>query len=379
VATERSSRRVLLIFLLASVVVVGIVFRPLGAALFVAAVLAAALWPIQRWLTRLLRGRKSLAAGLVVASVVLLLLAPLVSLSAFMVKEAVEGMRFVSETVRAQGVEGLVTKLPGWTEGLARKLLERIPMEPGAALDETVRRQVDVRGGAAASAVSTAFAATGSLVFQAAMMLIALFFLLTEKEAVLRWIGELSPLRRGQTDELLGEIRKVSGAVIRATMVTAAVQAIAATVGYLIARVPHPVFFGAITFFIAFIPAVGAASVSLVAAGLLLATGHPWAALFLAIWGLVVVGLVDNVVKPLLIRGGVALHGVVVFFALIGGLAAFGAIGLLIGPLAVTLFIALFRIYRRDYPVGPAVQPWETLLEPPQRLPPTAPPPHQHA
>ena len=61
------------------------------------------------------------------------------------------------------------------------------------------------------------------------------------------------------------------------------------------------------------------------------------------------VGLANNVVKPLLMRGDAELDGAVIFFALIGGLASFGAIGLLIGPLAVSLFLALLRIYRRDY------------------------------
>jgi predicted PurR-regulated permease PerM len=108
-----------------------------------------------------------------------------------------------------------------------------------------------------------------------------------------------------------------------------------------IARVPAPIFFGAVTFLFAFIPAIGAAVVSLVAALLLYVTGHPYMAIFLCAWGLVVVGLVDTVVKPLLIRRGMEIHGAIVFFAFIGGLATFGGIGLLVGPLAVSMFLAL--------------------------------------
>ena len=89
--------------------------------------------------------------------------------------------------------------------------------------------------------------------------------------------------------------------------------------------------------------------VCLAAAGLLFLTGHPYMAIFLALWGLFVVGLVDNVVKPLLIRRGMELHGAVVFFSLIGGLATFGAIGLLVGPLVVSFFLALVRMYHRDF------------------------------
>jgi predicted PurR-regulated permease PerM len=72
-------------------------------------------------------------------------------------------------------------------------------------------------------------------------------------------------------------------------------------------------------------------------------------AAFLAVWGLVVVGLIDNVAKPFLIKGDVEMGGAVVFFALIGGIAAFGMIGLVVGPLAVAIFLALLRMYRRDY------------------------------
>ena len=187
------------------------------------------------------------------------------------------------------------------------------------------------------------------IAFSAALMLIALFSFLARGPELVAWLDSVSPLRRGQTLELLDTFKKVSIAVIVSTVITAAVQAAAALVGYLIAQVPNPVFFAAVTFFVAFIPAVGAAAVCLAAALLLFVTGHPYMAIFLALWGMVVVGLVDNLVKPLLIRRGMELHGSVVFFALIGGLAAFGAIGLLVGPLVVSLFLALLRMYHRDF------------------------------
>jgi len=91
------------------------------------------------------------------------------------------------------------------------------------------------------------------------------------------------------------------------------------------------------------------AAIGGVAALLLLVTLHTAMAIFLAVWGLVVVGLVDNVIKPLLIKRGMAIHGGVVFFSLLGGLAAFGAIGLVVGPLAVSMFLSLLTIYHRDF------------------------------
>jgi predicted PurR-regulated permease PerM len=81
----------------------------------------------------------------------------------------------------------------------------------------------------------------------------------------------------------------------------------------------------------------------------LLVGGNTYSAIFLAVWAVVVVGMVDNIVKPYVMKGDIEMHGGVLFFALIGGLAAFGMVGLLLGPLAVALFLALLRIYRRDY------------------------------
>ena len=82
---------------------------------------------------------------------------------------------------------------------------------------------------------------------------------------------------------------------------------------------------------------------------LLVVLGHPWSALFLALWGIFVVGLVDNIVKPLLVKRGLSMHGGIVFFARLGGLAAFGSVGLIAGPLSVAFFLALVRIYERDF------------------------------
>jgi predicted PurR-regulated permease PerM len=347
--SQRSAKRALFILLLGSIVLVCAVMEPLAVALFLAVVIASALWPIQVRLTRLLRGREKLAGGILVSLVLLVALAPLFGLSAFVVNEAVSGVRFVSNTVRSEGVEGLLHKLPESVANVARKLIAQIPKDPEASAFSTLQQQVSARGGDAAAAVGAVVATTGTVLFQSAMMLIGLFYFLTQSGKIMRWIDDVSPLRRGQTRELIEEFRRVTSAVLRSTIYTALVQAVVAFMGYLIAKVPYPLFFGAVTFFIALIPAVGAASVCLLAALLMLISGHPWAAVFLVAWGIVVVGLVDNVVKPFLIKGDVEMHGAVVFFALLGGLAAFGAVGLLLGPLAVALFVALLRIYRRDY------------------------------
>lgn len=344
---EQPLPRFFLALMLAAILLLGLVIVPVLKELFLAAVFAGMLWPLQQWLTRRVRGRRGIAAGLLTAGVVVLLLGPVAMMVTFIVRDGADGVRFVSEAVHSQEVAELIEYLPPTSREVVSDAIDRVPRDLGEVMG-----QVGGHGEEAAAAVGKALAVTGSIAFHTVLMLIALFFLLVRGDELVRWLDSVSPLRPGQTQELFATFKRVSFAVIASAGVTAAVQAAAALVGFLIAQVPNPVFFALVTFFLAFIPAVGAAIVSLLAAVLLLVTGHPYMALFLALWGVLVVGLVDNLVKPLLIRRGLDIHGAVVFFALIGGIAAFGAIGLLLGPMVVALFLVVVRIYHRDYTPG---------------------------
>jgi len=271
------------------------------------------------------------------------------------VTEVTQGVRFVRTTLRSEGFSGLLERLPVPAGRVVRAIQERLP-EDGLGLGQVVQDQVTAQGGRAAAVVGGAVAGAGSLLFQVTLAVVAFFFLLLQGQQMVLWLDETLPLKPKQTQELLREFKTVSYSVLVSSVITAAVQAAVAMVGYLISQVPHPLFFATVTFFIAFIPALGAAFVCLLAALLLLITGHPYAALFLALWAIFAVGLIDNVIKPLLIRQGMNMNGAVVFFALIGGLGAFGTVGLLLGPLVVALFLAMLRMYRRDFldvPPGP--------------------------
>ena len=341
---DQAARRFLFILLIGSMIAVGFVAWPLASALLLAAVLAVVLGPLQKRLAKKFGRRRGLAAAVIVIGVVLLVVVPLLALSTVAVKEATDGAKFIRDTVRSEGVTGLIDRLPEPLRNFGHKAAGQL-----GDLGEFGQKHLSDQGPKAASAIAGALVATGALLLDLAMMLIALYFLLVRGDEVMGWLDEVLPLRPSQTRELAAEFKKVSYAVIVATVLTAAVQAAAAFIGYLIAKVPHPFFFAIVTFFFALIPAIGAAAVCPFAALILLATGHAYMAIFLAVWGVVVVGLIDNVARPFLIKGDVEMGGAVVFFALIGGIAAFGAIGLVVGPLAVAIFLALLRMYRRDY------------------------------
>jgi predicted PurR-regulated permease PerM len=338
--------------MIAATVLLALVIMPIVKELFLAAVFAGVLWPAQQWLSKKLRNKRGIAAGLITFAVVVLLLGPIATMVTFIIRDGADGVTFVANALQSDDVKSLVAYLPETAQHTINDAIDRMPRNVTEVVS-TVNAQTDK----AATTVGKALVATGSFAFHTVLMLIALFFLLVRGDELVGWLDSVSPLHRGRTLELMSTFRRVSYAVIVSAAITAAVQAAAALVGYMIAGVPSPFFFALVTFFMAFVPAIGAAVVCLFAAALLLVTGHPYMALFLAAWGLVVVGLVDNLVKPLLIRRGLEIHGAVVFFALIGGLATFGAIGLILGPLLVSLFLAVLRIYHQDYTPGDSRMP----------------------
>jgi predicted PurR-regulated permease PerM len=349
-ASELHAQRALIFLVLVAVALVAALVWPFWVPLTLAAVFAAALKGWMDGLSRLLRGRRRVAALVLTLAVLLAVVLPLGGLGAALVREILSGVQWVRSALESQGIEGLVQRLPGPVEELARRLVNAIP-DPTKLLQSVA----GARGGEAAQALGGFLLATGTAVFRAFLFLIALFFFLTDGERMVDWIDASVPLRPGQFRTLLTEFRRTSVSIIVASFATALIQTVTGLVGYLLARAPNPLFLTLVTFVIALIPAVGGSSMVVLVGLLLLATGHHAAGIFLVAWGMVVVSLVDNVARPYLLRGGLALHGGLLFFALLGGVAAFGGIGLIIGPLALTFLVTAVNMYRREF--GPPGEP----------------------
>ncbi|HEX9307285.1 MAG TPA: AI-2E family transporter [Anaeromyxobacter sp.] len=342
--SDLHARRLLVILVLAAVALTVLIVRPFWQAFFLAAVLAATLRPIMEWLARALRGRRSLAAAIVTLTLIVVVLLPVGGVGAILVGQVASGVQWLRDTIQSEGVWGLVEHLPGPVQRAARELVELVP-EPQEQLQSLAGRQ----GGQAAAAVGGVLAATGTVLFQTAMMLIAFFFFLTDGGRLVGWMDARVPLPRGQFRALMEDFRQTSVSVLLATVGTAALQSAVALVGYVIARAPNPLFLVLATFVLALVPAVGATIVVVAVGLLLLATGHGVAGTFLVAWGAGVVSLSDNIARPYLLKGGMQLHGGLVFFALLGGLAAFGAIGLVVGPLILTFLVAVLKLYGREF------------------------------
>jgi predicted PurR-regulated permease PerM len=350
--TEAAPHRFLVLLVWAAVILTAVLVKPFWTAFVLAAVLAAALRSWNERLARRLGNRRNLAAALLTVGVLLAVVLPVAGLGAVVVAQIVQGVTWLREALESEGILGLVRRLPGSLEPIARDVVDALPRMQ-------LQQLAGEQGQQAAQAVGGVLAKTGGAVFQTVMMLISLFFFLVDGPKLVRWIDGNVPMKPGQFRELTTEFRQTAVSVLVATVATAGIQTLTALVGFFIARAPNPLFLGLVTFVVALIPALGGAIVVVSVALLLLATGHPVAGIFLAAWGIVVVSLIDNVARPYLLKGGMELHGGIVFFALLGGLAAFGGIGLVLGPVIVTFLIAILRIWRREAESarGPAAPP----------------------
>lgn len=208
---------------------------------------------------------------------------------------------------------------------------------------------------AVASLASGAAAGAEAIASATARALLALFLAVLTMQIVLpRWPAFalraqlVLPIRPEYTRELFEEFRKIGRATLLGTVVTGMAQGALATIGYFIARVPEPPFFGVATAVASLVPAVGTLIVWVPIGVTLLLKGHVAAGVFVLCWGVAVItGLSDYVLRPRLV-GGEELPTIVTFIALFGGIEVFGVEGLIVGPVIMALGIAILRIYSRE-------------------------------
>jgi predicted PurR-regulated permease PerM len=179
-----------------------------------------------------------------------------------------------------------------------------------------------------------------------------LFFLLRDGRSMLRRLAVILPLRPGQARRLFSLVKETLHAIVYGTLSMAAIQGTLTGLAFWFLGLTSPVVWGLVATLLAVLPVVGTTCVWLPAACMLLFSGHWIKASVLLIWGAAIVHPVDNLLRPYLIGQRVKLSTLYVFFALLGGLRAFGALGIFIGPLILAVTIALFKFLREEKSAG---------------------------
>ena len=308
-----------------------------------ALLLAFLLYPLNEALGRTLRGRRGLAALLLTLGGLVLILVPGALMAVAFATQAGDLLARIQDIAERHRIAQLsdLLRIPlaeqvlGWLGSYAPITADQIKVW----LAQNSRSLLLTLMGVSRAALSSVLGALVGLV----LMLFLLFFFLRDGEELVRRAVRLVPMEDARKAALLDHLSSVTRALVVGMLLTAAAQGGLLGIGFSIVGLPSPVVFGVLTALASVVPLVGTAIVWVPGVVVLLAQGRTWAALFLAVWSLALVASVDNVIKPLVVSGRAGLPTFAVFLGLVGGLAAFGAIGMFLGPVIVALTIALLR------------------------------------
>jgi predicted PurR-regulated permease PerM len=248
--------------------------------------------------------------------------------------------------------EGIASLGPGGPGHAAVTAVGRVTSRLGVPPDELAARARELAEAVAAGATNAVAVIVGTAASAALALLFAMLsmhFILRHWRAVALGAQGALPLRPDYTAALFAEFRRVGRSTLLGTVGTGVAQGMLATFGFWITGVPEPFFFGAAAAAASLIPAVGAALVWLPAGIVLILVGHPVRGALELVWGTAMVGLVsDYVIRPRLVGGAGHLPPLVTFAALLGGVQVFGLKGLIVGPVLMSLAIAVLRLYATE-------------------------------
>ena len=316
---------------------------PFAGAILWGAVLAILFIPLNRRLERRFGGRANLAALATLGIVLLIVILPLTLLGAALVKEAAG----VYERMQSGEIDfgryfrQVFDALPSWVLGF----LERYGLTDFEAVQERFTEGFAKGGKMFASGALSLGQGTLDFVVSFFIMLYLLFFLLRDGESLVRRIRDAVPLRQQQQAELAEKFNVVIRATVKGNLVVAILQGALGGLIFWILDIRAPLLWGVVMAILSLLPAVGTALVWGPVAIYFLATGSTWQGLVLIAYGVLVIGLVDNVVRPILVGKDTKIPDYVVLISTLGGLAIFGVNGFIIGPVIAALFIASWHIY----------------------------------
>lgn len=346
----RGIRPFLLIVLLASLLLAYVVLEPFLTQIILATVLAGLFAPVQEYLSEKLNGRRSLASLCVVVLICLVIILPLYFISSAMVKQGFDFTVKVREWVEVGGLDAY--KTGEWIDEWQAWAASNIPFVDMNNFDIESNLLAIFR------AISEGFLKQGAgvvgnvagLLTNFLITMFLVFYLARDGRATVKKIKVLSPLREDQEDRIIARVKAISRSVLMGSLATAALQGLAGAIGFAIVGIPA-VFWGVMLGFASFIPVVGTALIWVPATAYLLLLGDWQWALFLGLWSALVVGSIDNFVRPYLMKGEAEMSPFYIFLALLGGFQAYGIRGLLYGPLIMGFAMVMLLIYEEEFAV----------------------------
>jgi predicted PurR-regulated permease PerM len=360
--TDTRFRQAFLLLLVASITAAFVaMIRDFLLTIVLASIFAGLSYPLYRWLLQRVRRHEVVAA---IATLVLLLALVIAPLLAVLGAAATEALR-ITETIRPRLQELVST--PGEFTTSLRGL-------PGYRYIEPYREQIltkagELVGSASAflfAALSAATRATAVFIFQVVVLLYTMFFFLIDGPGLLRTVLAYLPFTESDKQRMITTFVSVTRATLKGTILIGVAQGVLGGLAFWAVGLDGAIFWGTVMTVLSIIPGIGGALVWVPAAVVLISTGHVWRGIALILFCALIVGSVDNVLRPRLVGRDTQLHELLIFFSTLGGLLLFGAMGFILGPILAALFVTAWDMF------GTAFR--SALVEPQSPAPDSRPP-----
>ena len=302
--------------------------------------------PLYRRLALEFGGRNTLAALFTVLIILALVILPLAVIGGLLINEAAATFQKLKsgELNFGRYAQQVLDALPAWVGGL----LERFGLNHLGAIQEKLAAAANKAGQQTAGHVLSFGQNTLEVIVEFFIMLYLLFFLLRDGPDISRRIKATIPLRESHKRDLSEKFTTVIRATVKGNILVAAIQGALGGLMFAFLGIHASVLWGVVMAFLSLLPAVGAAVVWLPVAIYLVATGSTWQGFLLIAYGALVIGLIDNVLRPILVGKDTRMPDYVVLFATLGGMATFGVNGFVIGPLCAAMFMAVWHIFAAE-------------------------------
>lgn len=339
-----SYRPFLLTIFIVAVVLMAVLTWPFRHALLMALILATLMHPLGKKLPRFVATRPILSATVLTLLTILFLLLPLGAVLAMLTGEAVEFSQTTVDWFKAGGIN----KVMAWVQGLSLPQWARNYLDPASIDIQGIESWAMSSGGELGlrfvSAGKGILGKLGNTGLQLVVTVLFLFYFLLEGSALIGILRKVSPLRRDQEDVIFSRFKSVSQSVLLGGLGTSMATGIVTGIGLWIAGI-NPLLWGAVAVIASLIPVVGLSMIMIPSIIYLFAIGSMKMAIFLIAYWLIVVSSVDNFVRPLFMRGKARLSVAWLFVSIIGGIVMFGFLGIIYGPLALSIALVFFEIY----------------------------------
>jgi predicted PurR-regulated permease PerM len=304
--------------------------------LFLGGTLAMLAYPAYQWLLARKCGPR-LAASAVTAALLLLFMAPLTGISILSIRQGIAISREMAE-LKEFSPKALTATLSRW------QLVRTLVGDP-AKVNAQIKGAIQGTGEFASATVLDLGKGVPEFFLQLFLASIALFFFLLNGEQFAAWLIGLDAFDRNVQEKLAASFRDTTVSAVLASLAAAASQAALIVVGFLIIDVPGAFLAGGLTFIFAWIPMLGTAPASLAGMVYLFVTHGSWLKMALMVALALAAGVIDNLVRPLVLKGRADMHPLVGLIAIISGIQLFGILGVFIGPILAAMLISLLKIW----------------------------------